>query len=93
MQLAALSLQEKASPGDLLQVLQGTQRELFEYLVQEVPHRQSEQVQSFLLRTSILSCLHTSLCNAVLEQQDSQRFLEELERVNLFLSPLDYQQQ
>ena len=93
MQLAALSLKEKASPSDLLQVFQGTQRELFEYLVQEVLHRQSEQVQSFLLRTSILSCLHSSLCNAILEQQDSQRFLEEIERANLFLSPLDKQQQ
>ncbi|GHO72259.1 LuxR family transcriptional regulator [Ktedonobacter sp. SOSP1-85] len=93
MQLAALSLQEKAHPTDLLQALQGTQHELFEYLVQEVLHRQSAQVQNFLLRTSILSCLHTSLCNAVLEQQDSQHFLEEIERANLFLSPLDNQHQ
>src|SRR5258708_4530969 len=70
MQLAALALKGKVHPKDLLQALQGNQRALFEYLVQEVLHRQPEQVQTFLLRTSILSRLCSSLCNAVLEQQD-----------------------
>ncbi|WP_244422559.1 LuxR family transcriptional regulator [Ktedonobacter racemifer] len=93
MQLAALAFKEKAPPKDLLQALQGNQPALFEYLVQEVLNRQPAQVQTFLLRTSILSRLCTSLCNTVLEQQDSQLFLEELERANLFLSPLDDQRQ
>ncbi|GHO60327.1 hypothetical protein KSB_88020 [Ktedonobacter robiniae] len=93
MQLAALSLRGKALLDDLLPALQGTRPALFEYLVQEVLNRQPAQVQTFLLRTSILSRLCTSLCNAVLEQQDSQLFLEEVERANLFLSPLDEQQQ
>jgi LuxR family maltose regulon positive regulatory protein len=93
MQLAALALEGKAHPKDLLQALQGNQRAIFEYLVQEVLNRQPERVQTFLLRTSILSCLCNSLCNAVLEQQESQLFLEELERANLFLNPLDDQRQ
>ncbi|EFH88034.1 LuxR C-terminal-related transcriptional regulator [Ktedonobacter racemifer] len=93
MQLAALSLKGKALLDDLLQALQGTQSALFEYLVQEVLNRQPAQVQTFLLRTSILPRLCTSLCNAVLEQQNSQLFLEEVERANLFLSPLDEQRQ
>ncbi|EFH83763.1 LuxR C-terminal-related transcriptional regulator [Ktedonobacter racemifer] len=93
MRLAALTLKEKAHLDDLLRALQGNHRALFEYLVQEVLKRQSEQVQTFLLRTSILSRLCNSLCSAVLEQQDSQRFLEEIERANLFLSPLDDQRQ
>jgi LuxR family maltose regulon positive regulatory protein len=93
MQLAALALKGKVHPKDLLQELQGNQRALLEYLVQEVLHRQKEKVQTFLLRTSILPRLCNSLCNAVLEQQESQLFLEELERANLFLSPLDDQRQ
>ena len=93
MQLTALALQGEAHPNDLLQVLQGNQRALFEYLVQEVLNGQSEHVQTFLLRTSILPRLCNSLCNAVLEQQDSQSFLEEVEQANLFLSPLDDQRQ
>ncbi|GHO87052.1 NACHT domain-containing protein [Dictyobacter formicarum] len=93
MQLAALAFKGKAPPKNLLQVSQGNQPALFEYLVQEVLLRQPEQVQTFLLRTSILPRLCNSLGNAVLEQQDCQLFLEEVERANLFLSPLDEQRQ
>ena len=93
MQLAALTLKGEAHPNDLLHALQGTQPELFDYLVQEVLNRQPEPVLSFLLRTSILSRLCSSLCDAVLEQQNSQCFLEEMERANLFLNPLDKQHQ
>ena len=93
IQLAALSLKGGAHPSDLLQARQGTQPELFAYLVQEVLNRQKKQVQRFLLRTSILPCLCNSLCDTVLEQQDSQFFLEEVERANLFLNPLDEQRQ
>src|SRR5258708_2619832 len=66
MQLAALTLKGEAHPSGLLQALQGTQPAIFEYLVQEVLSHQPEQVQSFLLRTSLLSRLCSSLCDAVL---------------------------
>ncbi len=46
---------------------------------------------TFLLRTSILSQLTAPLCDAVLEQAGSQRVLEELERTNVFVVPLDRQ--
>ena len=91
MQLAALAFKGKAPPKDLLQAFQGTQPALCEYLVHEVLNRQSEQVRTFLLRTSILPRLCSSLCNAVLQQQDSQLLLEDVERANLFLNPLDEQ--
>jgi LuxR family maltose regulon positive regulatory protein len=93
MQLAALAWKGSAHPNHLLPAAQGNQPALFEYLVHEVLNRQPEQVQTFLLRTSILPRLCNALCNAVLEQQDSQLFLEQLERANLFLSPLDDQRQ
>ncbi|GHO79440.1 LuxR family transcriptional regulator [Ktedonobacter sp. SOSP1-85] len=93
MQLAALAFKGQAPPKDLLRAFQGKQPALFEYLVQEVLNRQPEQVQTFLLRTSVLSRLCSSLCNAVLQQQDSLLFLEEVERSNLFLNPLDEQRQ
>ncbi|GCE19714.1 LuxR C-terminal-related transcriptional regulator [Dictyobacter kobayashii] len=93
MQLTALALQEQATPKDLLQAFQGSQPALFKYLVQEVLNRQPQTVQTFLLRTSILPQLCDSLCNAILEQQESQLLLEELERSNLLLNPLDKQHQ
>src|SRR5207244_6258492 len=48
-------------------------------------------VQTFLLRTSILERLSASLCDTVLEQADSRKMLEFLERANVFVVPLDGQ--
>lgn len=44
---------------------------------------------NFLLQTSILDRLNGSLCDQVTGQSGSQIMLEELERINLFLVPLD----
>ncbi len=53
--------------------------------------RQSDRVQAFLLRTSILDQLSGALCDAVLREPagSAQATLEELERANLFIVPLD----
>ena len=51
--------------------------------------RQSDDVQAFLLRTSILARLNGSLCDAVTGQDGGGARLEALERENLFLVPLD----
>src|SRR5262249_5941803 len=54
---------------------------------------QPESVQEFLLQTSFLSRLTSSLCNAVTGRDDSATILEQLEHANLFLIPLDDTQQ
>ena len=58
--------------------------------------RQTESVQNFLLRTSILDRLCGPLCDAVLQtspisgqETAGQKTLEYLERANLFIIPLD----
>src|SRR6185295_6108880 len=43
----------------------------------------------FLLRTAMLEPMCASLCDAVLERDDSARMLEQLERENLFVVALD----
>jgi LuxR family maltose regulon positive regulatory protein len=62
-----------------------------DYLVEEVLQQQSESVQTFLLRTSILDRLCGPLCNAVLLDfsASGQETLEYLEQANLFIVPLD----
>ena len=60
-----------------------------EYLAEDVLTRQPENVQSFLLRTSILNRLSGSLCNALTGQSDGDMMLTYLEKHNLFLIPLD----
>ena len=95
LQLAALSLRNRSDPATLLASLQGDTHYLVDFLSQEVLDRQSEEVRQFLLRSSILDVLTGPLCEAV-AAPDSQpgygaRMLEQLERQNLFLTPLDEQ--
>jgi ATP/maltotriose-dependent transcriptional regulator MalT len=91
LQLLSLSLQGHADPDDLLEEVSGSQRYIFDYLIEEVVGRQSAFVQTFLLKTSILKQLSAPLCDAILEQSGSQQVLEQLERANLFIMSLDTQ--
>ena len=71
--------------------MSGSQRYIFDYLIEEVFQSQDASVQTFLLYTSILNRLSASLCDAILEQSGSQQMLEQLERANLFIVSLDRQ--
>jgi LuxR family transcriptional regulator, maltose regulon positive regulatory protein len=89
LQLAALSLRERPDPDAFLAALAGTHRYVLDYLSEEVLDRQPDRLRSFLLQTSILERLSGPLCYAVTGEADGQELLEELERANLFLIPLD----
>jgi LuxR family maltose regulon positive regulatory protein len=91
LQLAALSLQGRDAEriSAFIQAFTGSHHYIMDYLVEEVLGRQPEQIQTFLLRTSILDRLSGSLCDAVTGQNDSQTLLERLERANLFVFPLE----
>jgi LuxR family maltose regulon positive regulatory protein len=89
LQMAALSMRGRRDISHFIQSFTGTHRYILDYLVEEILSRQSQDVQTFLLRTSILKRLTGPLCDAVLEQTDSQAILELLEKANLFLVPLD----
>ncbi len=69
--------------------LTGKQRFIADYLSQEVLAGLPEDLQRFLLETSILSQLTARLCETVTGVEDGQRLLERLERENLFIVPLD----
>jgi LuxR family maltose regulon positive regulatory protein len=59
-------------------------------LTEEVLQCQTEDVQNFLLQTSILKRLSAPLCAAVVGQHtNTQALLEQLEKANLFIIPLD----
>jgi LuxR family maltose regulon positive regulatory protein len=94
LQLAALVVlsHRNTDTDTVLGALQGNQRFIQEYLIDDVLNHQRAQVQKFLLYTSILDRLCASLCDAVLERTDSQSMLELLERANLFIVPLDVEQ-
>ncbi|WP_442603082.1 LuxR C-terminal-related transcriptional regulator [Paenibacillus sp. KN14-4R] len=97
LQLAALSMQGHKDPNSFIQSFSGNHHYIVDYLIDEVIHKQSIHVQTFLLRTSILDRLCGSLCDAVIHSGDGeilsstsgQEILEILDRSNLFVIPLD----
>src|SRR5207253_5900600 len=66
LQLAALSLQGHPDASSFIRAFTGSHHFVLDYLLEEVLQRQSESVQTFLLRTSILERLCGPLCDAVL---------------------------
>jgi LuxR family maltose regulon positive regulatory protein len=94
LQMAAISMQGKEDASAFIKTFTGSNRFILDFLSEEVIQGQTEEVQMFLLRTSILDRLTGSLCDAVLgEAQNSAQVLVELERKNLFLIPLDDERQ
>lgn len=89
LQLAALSMQGRDDAAGFVAEFAGDDRFILDYLVGEVLDRQSAEVRTFLLQTSVLGRLTGSLCDAVTEGTGSRATLEQLERANLFLVPLD----
>jgi LuxR family maltose regulon positive regulatory protein len=91
LQLAALSMQRNQDAAGLIQSFTGSHRFVLDYLLEEVLHQQTENIQMFLLGTSILERLCGSLCEAVLKTPSGsgQETLEYLEHANLFIVPLD----
>ena len=89
LQLAALSMQGIQDISGFIDSFSGEHRHVFDYLAQEVLNRQRQEIRQFLLSTSVLERLNAYLCDAVTGRPGSQSLLEELERANLFLVPLD----
>jgi LuxR family maltose regulon positive regulatory protein len=89
LQLAALSLQQQSDKHAFVAAFAGDDRYVMDYLLEDVLQRQPMDLQTFLLKTSVLERLSGSLCEAVTEQSDSQSVLDQLEQANLFVTPLD----
>jgi ATP/maltotriose-dependent transcriptional regulator MalT len=89
LQLVALSLRGASDPVRLIQGFTGSNRYILDYLTEEVLEQQSDELRSFLLRTSVLEHLSGPLCDVLSGRSDGQEMLEHLERANLFLVPLD----
>ncbi|QBD79356.1 hypothetical protein EPA93_26550 [Ktedonosporobacter rubrisoli] len=92
LRLVSLALQRHTKRQALehaLVTIVGSQRPVQDYFVTEVLQAQTEELQSFLLQTSILSRLCGSLCVALTGQQNSELLLDALLHAGLFLERLD----
>jgi LuxR family maltose regulon positive regulatory protein len=91
LQMAALSLRGKPDKEQFIRSLGGTHRYILDYLLEEVLSNQPQTVVIFLMETAILDRLSAALCSALtgMGEADSRETLHDLERANLFISPLD----
>jgi LuxR family maltose regulon positive regulatory protein len=87
--LAALSLSASTSMSDALAAFSGEDRYVVDYVRSEFLEGLAPLDVRFLTETAILDRLSGPLCDAVLQTTGSARKLEELERSNLNLVPLD----
>ena len=85
LQLAALSVKNK----DVVFTIDGAQRDITDYLMSEVFNQLPASKREFLLQTSVVNRMSSSLCNAITQRGDSQSMLEAIETDNLFIVALD----
>ncbi len=89
LRLAAVSLRGRPDHAELVRRFGASHRFILDYVVEEVLAGLPRESHEFLLRTSILERLCGPLCEAVAGGGDGQERLEELERANLLIIPLD----
>jgi LuxR family maltose regulon positive regulatory protein len=86
---AGLSLSGRPNPDGLVRGSSGNDRFVTSYFSEEVLSLHSERVRDFITTTSILDRFSAPLCDALAGTTDSAEILDDLERKNLFLVPLD----
>ena len=91
LQLAAISMRGQKDAADFINSFTGSHHFVLDYLIEEVLNQQTESIQSFLLRTSVLERMCGPLCDSVLQgiSPFGQNILNELEKLNMFIIPLD----
>ncbi len=91
LHLAALSLQalDSKEKQEFIDAFAGDDRYVMDYLVEEILQDQPADIQDFLYQTSALERICAPLCDVLTNRDDSQDILDGLERINLFIIPLD----
>jgi ATP/maltotriose-dependent transcriptional regulator MalT len=89
LQLASLSLRNTRDASALIEGFSGRHRSIGDYLAENVLDALPSELLDFLLTTSICDRLCGGLAAAVSGQPHGQAILEELERRDMFMVPLD----
>jgi LuxR family transcriptional regulator, maltose regulon positive regulatory protein len=89
LRLAVISLSGHSDPERFVAEFSGTDRAIGEYLMAEMLERQPGQVQSMLLRTSLVDRLNGELADLLAGRSGSEQMLLELEDANAFVVSID----
>lgn len=87
--LTALALSQQKDPKHFARTFSGTHIYFREYFMEAVQRQLSAEMQSFLLKTSILKHLTGSLCDALTGQTDGKETLAKLCRENQLILQLE----
>ena len=91
LRLAIISLSGHPDPERFVDDFSGTDRAIGEYLMAEMLEGQPSEVQSMLLRTSLVDRLNGELADLLAGRSGSEQMLLELEDANAFVVSLDAQ--
>jgi LuxR family transcriptional regulator, maltose regulon positive regulatory protein len=91
LRLAVIALGGHPDPERFVAEFSGTDRAIGEYLMAEMLERQSGEVQSMLLRTSLVDRMNGELADLLAGRSGSEQMLLELEEANAFVVSLDAQ--
>ncbi len=91
LRLAVISLRRHSDPERFVAEFSGTDRAIGEYLMAEMLERQPSEVQSMLLRTSLVDRVNGELADLLAGRSGSEQMLLELEDANAFVVSLDAQ--
>ncbi len=93
--LVAISLREEVQPEDLITQLDGPNRQVSDYLLDQVFTNQPGEIREFLLKTATFNKFSASFLSEVIgtgqSEGEIQAVLEYIEDTQLFLTPLDTQ--
>lgn len=87
--LSALAIQAGAAPPDGWAV-RGDDVYISDYIRHELVKDIGSEIESFLLRSSVLTRMSADLCNYALEIDNSAETLQTLEASNLLIVPMDH---
>jgi LuxR family maltose regulon positive regulatory protein len=90
--LAATAMENREQPDFFIARFSGTNASVVDYLAEEVLFRQPDEMQDFLIKTSILNELNPELCDAVCKRHDSAAVLRTLEHSNVCVTQVDNEQ-
>ncbi len=91
IQLFLLASAHGEDPQALLDQFDGRDRQLSDYLGQAVLRALRPELRDFLLQTAALDRFSDEVCQALLPDVPCKAMIEELDRANLFVIPLDRQ--
>ncbi|MBT4289880.1 MAG: hypothetical protein HOD92_21350 [Deltaproteobacteria bacterium] len=97
VQLAAVSLQYETKTEQFIHGFSGRDSFVIDFLVEEIFEKLDKEIQTFLVKTSILKSFNHQLCDCVVFENEnagkSREILSYLEKKNLFINPLDNRRQ